>query len=238
MDFATNRITSVKKPYVLAVTSQKGGTGRTTTSLALAWTWGRLGLDVTLVDADPVGATGLLAANWTGVRFVDGRKGNGLSHLAGDLVVIDAPALTASEARGVLDLADGVLLTSSADPLSIRTIMVTNRRLALARETNPWLKVVGLLITIYDESVALQAEILDHLGRICPDLLIKHPIPELQDLREWPASLVEGLPDGPARLAYSVVADEILSVIRPELRRTEPNQDVLSWGDHFGMSLA
>jgi cellulose biosynthesis protein BcsQ len=116
--------------------------------------------------------------------------------------------------------------------------MVTNRRLALARETNPWLKVVGLLITIYDESVALQAEILDHLGRICPDLLIKHPIPELQDLREWPASLVEGLPDGPARLAYSVVADEILSVIRPELRRTEPNQDVLSWGDHFGMSLA
>ena len=200
MDFATDRIKTTKKPYILAVTSQKGGTGRTTTSLALAWTWGRLGLDVTLVDADPVGATGLLASTWKGVRFVDGRTVEGLSNAVGDIVVVDAPALTATESRAVLDRADGVLLTGSADPLSIRTIMVTNRRLAQARETNAWLKV--------------------------------------DELREWPASLTEGLPEGPARLAYSVVADEILSVIRPELRRTEPNQDVTSWGDHFRMSLA
>jgi cellulose biosynthesis protein BcsQ len=238
MDFATNRITTAKKPYVLAVTSQKGGTARTTTSLALAWTWGRLGLDVTLVDADPVGATGLVASNCTGVKFVDGRSGDGLASATGDLVVIDAPALTAFEARGVLDKADGVLLTGSADPLSIRTIMVTNRRLAQARETNPWLKVVGLLITIYDESVPLQAEIFGHLGQSCPDLLINHPIPELQELREWPATLTEGLPDGPARLAYSIVADEILGVIQPDLRRNQPNPDVMSWGDHFGLSLA
>jgi hypothetical protein len=49
--------------------------------------------------------------------------------------------------------------------------------------------------------------------------------------------LTEGLPDGSGRQAYSVVADEILQVIRPELRRTEPNQDVTSWGDHFRLSL-
>jgi chromosome partitioning protein len=238
MDFATNRINSSRKPYILAVTSQKGGTARTTTSLALAWTWGRLGLDVTLVDADPVGATGLVASTWKGVRFIDGRNGEGLTNPVGDLVVVDAPALTASESRRILDLADGVLLTGSADPLSIRTITVTNRRLAQARETNAWLKVVGLLVTIYDESVALQAEILGHLRQSCPDLLIDHPIPELAELREWPASLTEGLPDGPARLAYSIVADQILQVIRPELRRDEPNQDVTSWGDHFRMTLA
>jgi cellulose biosynthesis protein BcsQ len=237
MDFTLNPIKTSQKPYILAVTSQKGGTGRTTTSLALAWTWGRLGLDVTLVDADPVGATGLVASTWTGVKFVDGRSGGALTNLVGDLVVVDAPALTAAESKGVLDLADGVLLTGSADPLSIRTIMVTNKRLAQARESNAWLKVVGLLITMYDESVSLQAEILGHLRRSCPDLLINHPIPELSELREWPASLTEGLPDGPARLAYSVVADEILQAIRPELRRNEPNQDVLSWGDHFGLSL-
>ena len=202
MDFATNRPTTAKKPYILAVSSQKGGTARTTTSLALAWTWGRLGLDVTLVDADPVGATGLVASDWKGVRFIDGRSGDWLKNPIGDLVVVDAPALTAAESRSILDLAHGVLLTGSADPLSIRTLTVTNRRLAQARQTNPWLKVAGLLITAYDESVHLQVEILGHLRRSCPDLLIDHPIPELQEIREWPASLTEGVPDGPARLAY------------------------------------
>ena len=48
-------------PFVLAIGSHKGGTGRTTTACALAWLWGHAGFRVTIVDADPVRAAGLIA---------------------------------------------------------------------------------------------------------------------------------------------------------------------------------
>ena len=65
-------------PYVLAVASHKGGTGRTTAALALAWLWGRAGRRVTLADADPARAAGLVArgpsgeCDWPNVRYHDG----------------------------------------------------------------------------------------------------------------------------------------------------------------------
>ena len=54
-------------PYVLAVTSHKGGTGRTTLACGLAWLWGQRGLNVCLVDADPVKAAVLVAAGPDGI---------------------------------------------------------------------------------------------------------------------------------------------------------------------------
>ena len=54
------------EPFFLAIGSHKGGTGRTTTACALAWLWGQDGFRVTLADADPVQAAGLIALDESG----------------------------------------------------------------------------------------------------------------------------------------------------------------------------
>src|SRR4051794_20607290 len=40
-------------PRTIAVTSQKGGIGKTTTAANLALAWGTMGLDILVVDLDP-----------------------------------------------------------------------------------------------------------------------------------------------------------------------------------------
>ena len=63
------------KPYILAVASHKGGTGRTTSALTLAWALGESGHRVILIDADEQRSASALALdsrgefNWANVEF-------------------------------------------------------------------------------------------------------------------------------------------------------------------------
>src|SRR3954465_9639173 len=110
---------------MLAVASHKGGTGRTTAALALAWVWGGTGLRVTVADADPSRAAGLIALDrtegcpWPYVHYVSGLPDPGAPDLDADVVLIDCPPLMGPEAGSVLRRADGVVLTCQADPLSL-----------------------------------------------------------------------------------------------------------------------
>src|SRR4051812_3912265 len=113
---------------MLAVGSHKGGTGRTTAALALAWLWGGAGLRVTLVDADPARAGRLIALNasgdctWPNVGSVGELPESGPPALDADVVLIDCPPLMTPDAPPVLRRAAGVVLTCQADPLSLRTV--------------------------------------------------------------------------------------------------------------------
>ena len=95
-------------PYVLAVISHKGGTGRTTLAMALAWLWGQRGLNVTLVDADPVKAASIVAAGasgvcpWTNVNLVIAHDGEAAIPLGQDIVILDTPAATEPLVQKVL----------------------------------------------------------------------------------------------------------------------------------------
>ena len=108
--------------YVLTIGSHKGGTGRTTTALALAWLWGRDGLRVTVADADPIRAAGLIALDesgdcpWPNVRYVAGLPGPGDPALDADVVLVDCPPLLSPEAVPILRRTAGVVLTCHADP--------------------------------------------------------------------------------------------------------------------------
>jgi cellulose biosynthesis protein BcsQ len=205
--------------YLLAVASHKGGTGRTTASLALAWLWGRYGMRVTLADADPSRAAGLIALDssgrcpWPGVRYVAGLPAAGERALNADIVVVDCPPLLSPAAAPVLRRARGVLLTCRADPLALRTVPAAAGALAAGRVHNPSAELIGVLIGDYNADDPVEAPMLGRLRDMHGELLLEPPIPEDSAVRDWALSPGAGLPAGPATEAFVVVAERLREAI-------------------------
>jgi cellulose biosynthesis protein BcsQ len=206
--------------YLLAIGSHKGGTGRTTAALALAWLWGREGLRVTFADADPIGAAGLIALDhsrecpWPNVRYVRGLPEPGDPALEADVVLVDFPPLLAPEAAAVLNRAAGVVLTCHADPLSLRTVPAAATALAAARVRNPAAELIGVLIGAYNANDEVQATMLGRLQHMHGDLLLAPPIPNDPAVRDWATAPGAGLPAGRAADAYAAVAQRLRELVR------------------------
>ncbi len=210
-----------KKPYILVLGSHKGGTGRTTCALALAYLWGQAGLNVVLVDADPVGAARLVALDaegtcpWEGVRFLSRWPDSSRALLSSDVVLIDAPPLTERSAQRLLRLADGVIVTCLADPLSLRTIPVAATAINQAKGYNSKLHLLGLLIGIYHDQDPLQTQLLRHLRQTQGPLVLEPAICYQQEVCDWVLQPGSPLPDGPARASYQNLASQLETVLFP-----------------------
>lgn len=200
------------RTYVLAVASQKGGTARTTTALALAWTWGALGRAVGFVDADPSKSARLIAAgldgrcDWDNVTLLDTPRDAAGKNL--DVVVVDGPSLGDRDCWAVLGQANGVLLTAHADLLSLRTLPVATEVLAQGnlRATPP--AFLGVLLTRFRETQMQQA-LRGELERLEGDLLFGTPIPEDEGLRDWALTPGADLPTGAGRESYRRLAEQL-----------------------------
>jgi cellulose biosynthesis protein BcsQ len=209
-----------RDPYLLAVGSHKGGTGRTTTALALAWLWGRDGLRVTLADADPARAAGLVALDaagrcpWENVQYVAGLPEPGDPALDADVVLIDCPPLTDRLAKPALRSAHGIVLTCLADPLSLRTVPAAAGVLASARVRNPDLELLGVLIGLYNAPDAVQGPMLGRLRQIHGELLLEPPVPDDPAVRAWALSPGSALPPGPAADAFADAGQRLRGLVR------------------------
>jgi len=208
-----------KDPYILAIGSHKGGTGRTTTALALAWLWSRSGIRVTLADVDPVRAAGLVAladgsCPWPNVRYAVTMPRPRDPGYDADLIVVDCPALLSPAARPVLQRATTIILTVRADPLSLRTVPAAAAVLESARADNPLLELLGVLVGLYNERDSLQPPIVEKLRHMHGPLLLDPAIPDDPALRDWPLSPGGDLPEGPAASAFGVLAERLAGHIR------------------------
>ena len=170
-----------RSPYVLAVASQKGGTGRTTAALALAWAFGQAGRAVALIDADPLGAARQVACGpsgrcaWANVRCLVGPAA--LDTLKpGEPAVVDAPSLLGVGAAAMLRRSDGLVLTGLADPVSLRTFAAAGVAIGAAQDANPKLELLGLLVGLYAPDPVWDA-VLGRLRRMQPGLVLEPPIP-------------------------------------------------------------
>jgi cellulose biosynthesis protein BcsQ len=205
---------------MLAVGSHKGGTGRTTAALALAWLWGGSGLRVTFVDADPARAARLIALDqsgacpWPNVRYVEGLPEPGDAGLDSDVAVIDCPPLMTADAPPVLRRADGVVLTCQADPLSLRTVPAAAGVLASARVHNPRLELLGVLIGGYNARDEVQKAMLGRLRQMHGELLLEPPVPDDPAVRDWPLTPGAGLPAGRGGDAFAAVARQLRDMVR------------------------
>jgi len=205
--------------YLLAIGSHKGGTGRTTAALALAWLWGRDGLRVTLADADPLRAAALIACDesgqcpWPNVRYVAGLPEAGDPALAADIVIVDGPPLLTPEAGPILRRMDGVVLTCHADPLSLRTVPAAAGALATAHLQNPAIELIGVLIGGYTGDDPVQELMLGRLRQMHGELLLEPPVPYDPPVRDWPLSPASPLPPGPAADAFAAAAHRLRELV-------------------------
>jgi hypothetical protein len=188
--------------------------------LALAWLWGNEGLRVTLADADPGRAAGLIALDesgecpWPNVRYVAGLPAEGDPLVDADVVLIDCPPLITPEAAPVLLRAGGVVLTCHADPLSLRTIPAAAGALAAARMRNSSLELIGVIIDDFIVRDPVQVTMLTRLRQMHGDLLLEPPIPEDVGVRDWPLSPGRRLPAGDAAEAFAAVAGRLRELVR------------------------
>jgi cellulose biosynthesis protein BcsQ len=206
--------------YILAIGSHKGGTGRTTATLALAWHWGGDGLRVTVVDADPARAARLIALDaagacqWPNVQYVEGLPDPGDPALDADVVLIDCPPLMTPDAPPVLRRANGVVLTCQADPLSLRTVPAAAGVLAAARVHNPKLELLGVLIGGYNARDDVQKSMLGRLRQMHGELLLEPPIPDDPAFRDWSLTPGADLPSGRGADAFTAVARQLRVMVR------------------------
>lgn len=216
----------MSRPYILVVASQKGGTGRTTAALALAWAFGELGRAVALIDADPLGAARQVACGpsgrcqWPNVRCLAGPAA--LDALKpGELAVVDAPSLLGAGAAALLRRADGLVLTGLADPVSLRTFAAAGVAIGAAQEANANLELFGLLVGLYAPD-PVQDAVLGRLRRMQPGLVLEPPVPFDEATRDWPAAPGTPPPAGPALEAFRAVAGTLLAMIGPVPEPTRP----------------
>lgn len=205
---------NASRPYVLVIAGHKGGSGRTTAALALAWCWGRRGLRVGLLDAAAVPAAQRIAAgkdgccSWNNVRLLKGlSETSEVSEF--DLVVIDAPSLTDPAAVEVLSIADGVLLIAQAEATALRTTRVALRSVEIALNRNSRLKRLGVLLPAFDSNDPVQQQLREQLRTQFGTQLLEPSIPVAAEVRDWARRPGGELPEGSGRLAYEDVAQRI-----------------------------
>lgn len=200
-------------PYKVALGSHKGGTGRTTSALALAWHLGRQGYDVTLVDTDLMRAAVRVAmlpqgyCPWPGVTVLGGVPDWDALH--GDFVVVDGPALVGDTRHHILPHMDGIILTCLAEVLSIRTLPMATEALRSGSSSHSHPSLVGVLLTSFDESDPLQQWVLQEFRQLHPELLCEPPIPFQTEMAEWPMYPGTDVPHGPSRDGYASLAEVV-----------------------------
>lgn len=207
--------TGDSRPYVLAVTSHKGGTGRTTFACGLAWAWGQCGLRVALVDADPVRAAALVAAKtdehcpWPNVRLFVAERGHVRVSGSFDAIVIDAPPATEPLAQKVFSKSDGAVVCCLADSLALATLPAATRSIREARTANPSLALLGIVVNLFAPADVTQVRCLSMLRGARGGLFVEPPIPARPEIRAWPLAPGSDLPEGPARRATLTLADTL-----------------------------
>ncbi|MGA0846401.1 MAG: ParA family protein [Luteolibacter sp.] len=257
----------------IAVSSQKGGVGKTTVSINLAHAYARAGVRTLLVDADPQGSVGLSLTRQSRLlsgfydflhdprlpveRLViptrmetfslvacgqgsDYDAGGGMgAHLARvrdflsgvakqgfDLCIIDTAAGLFGVTGDVISSSDAVLVPQQSEPLGIRSIPKLLEGLDRLRVMNPRLKVLGVCLTMVQQSLPESIEAAAALRQILPpELVLRAQVPrDAMYLRASARGLPAGvMSDGADALAvFDALRTEIENKLQPGVASRAP----------------
>jgi len=206
------------RPYVLAITSHRGGTGRTTMCAALAWHWAQNGNKVVLVDANPVSTAKYLVCNadgaevWDRVKLVNAPHGLQTTPKHCDIILIDCPPNTEPLCQQSLSLADGVLVTIGSDPFSLASMAQSGARFKDWLRLQPGLQILGVVVPMFAANIQNQTRGLARLQSI-DELFLGPAIPLRREFRDWSLNPGSPPPKGAANDAVEVLSWAILDLV-------------------------
>ncbi len=195
------------KPYTLAISSHKGGFGRTLSAAALAVSLGRNGMTVAILDVTRTKDLQEIAARveWENVVLM-GDEGLGMTP---DYVIVDCPHLSEPDAVSVLSYADGALITCPPERSATVTISTAVKALLRAQSENPGLEILGICLTSFREESSRQQGVLEELSELHPGLMLEAVVPADTAFSKWALRPSRPPVDGAAFQAYAKLAEHI-----------------------------
>lgn len=163
-------------------------------------------------DEDLAGA----AVELTGAERREGRLKGALAHAQGtyDYVLIDCPPSLGLLTLNALCAADSVLIPLQCEYLALEGLAQLKTTLDRVREgLNPGLRILGVVMTMYDGRTNLAQQVVDEVQRHFPRLIFRTLIPRSVRLSEAPSYgklIGEYDPQSRGAQAYSALAEEIL----------------------------
>jgi chromosome partitioning protein len=247
----------------LLISSQKGGVGKTTTSINLAALAGQAGSRVLLVDCDPSGGIACslnsddegVAGLLPGVDIIslDEQASPDLGSLQTllakvatardsgdyDLAILDSPPFLGEWLGQLLALSDEVILVMRSDPMGFRTLPAFLEALQEATSNGSRAKMKGILLTLPPHD-RWEAEVREALGPyLLPQTIPHDPAVTRALLDGQPVVLAH--PDSLSSASYRNLA-QTLEILRAEVSATMPkptwNPNPLSALDSFGLDPA